>query len=138
MEDYPKISGTTLDRLTLAAQASPRLRMNLDLRTSAADRSQRMLNALEPGTKMPVHRHPATTETVVAVRGALREDFYDDNGNVTASHTLRAGDPCPILQVPKGQWHSVDALESGTIIFEAKDGAYAPAAPEDILNMTTA
>ncbi len=121
-----------LDSLTAEAQASPRLRTARDMRTTSADQSQRMFNALEPGTVVPIHRHRFSTETVIAVRGALREDFYNDKGEVTASYVLRAGET-PALQIPQGQWHGVEVLESGTVIFEAKDGPYAPATEEDIL-----
>lgn len=94
-----------------------------------------MLNALEMGIKLPIHRHTKTTETLVKVRGKLREYFYNDNGEVTESIILEAGGEVPMLQIPVGQWHSIEVLEEGTIIFEAKDGAYEPLAEEDILNM---
>ncbi len=130
-----QIDQTFLDALTAEAKENPRLRQARDLRTSAADGSQRMLNALEPGTVLPIHRHRKSAETVVIVRGALREDFYDDAGRVSASFTLRAGGDTVALQIPAGQWHSVEALSSGTVIFEAKDGAYEPLAPEDVLTV---
>ena len=94
-----------------------------------------MFNALEMSTKLPIHRHTKTTETLVKVRGKLREYFYNDNGEVTESIILEAGGEVPMLQIPVGQWHSIEVLEEGTIIFEAKDGAYEPLAEEDILNM---
>ena len=82
-----KIDKSLLDSLTQKAKESPRLRMNLDMRTSAEDGSQRMLNALEPGTELPIHRHRKTTETVVILRGSATQYFYDDNGNVTEHYT---------------------------------------------------
>ena len=122
-----------LDQLSEAAKESPRLRMSLDLRTSPQDQSQRILNALEPGTILPIHRHRGTAETVILIRGSLREDFYNDQGEIMDSFVLKSGGDIPLLQIPAGQWHSVECLESGTIIFEAKDGAYEPLADEDIL-----
>ena len=91
-----------------------------------------MLNALEVGTVLPIHRHTKSTETLVMVRGKLREYFYNDNGEVIESILLEAGGEIPMLQVPVGQWHSVEVLEEGTIIFEAKDGAYEPLIQSDI------
>lgn len=122
-----------LDELTAKAQSSPRLRMNHDLRDSADDQSQRMLNALEPGTVLPIHRHRTTSETVVIVRGRAVQWLYDDEGNVTGSVLLVAGGEIPAMQVEKGQWHRLECLESGTVIVEMKDGAYEPISPADIL-----
>jgi len=109
------------------------LRKNYDLRNSEADNSQRMLNALEPGTVLPIHRHRDSSEIVTVVRGAIREYFYDENGKEIESITLRFGEGIPMLVVPKGMWHNLECLESGTIIYESKDGAYEPLKEEDIL-----
>ena len=122
-----------LDKLTAQAKASPRLRMNLDLRNSPADRSQRMLNAIEPGSPLPIHRHMKSSETVVCLRGHLREIFYDDDRQVTEVIDLAPNGECVALNIPIGQWHTVEVLESGTVILECKDGAYEPLAPEDIM-----
>ena len=124
-----------LDSLTAQAQASPRRRMNLDLRNSPSDGSQRMLNALEPGTVMPIHRHMKTSETVVCLRGRLREIFYDDAGEVTEVIDLAPGTDCMAVNIPIGQWHTVKALESGTVLLECKEGAYEPLGLEDILEV---
>lgn len=124
-----------LDNLSSQSKANPRLRQNYDLRTSSEDSSQRMLNALEVGTVLPIHRHTKSTETLVMVRGKLREYFYNDNGEVTESILLEAGGETPMLQIPVGQWHSLEVLEEGTVIFEAKDGAYEPLAEEDVLDV---
>ena len=83
-----KIDNTLLDELTAQAQASPRLRMNMDLRNSAADTSQRMLNAIEPGSVVPIHRHQKTSETVVVLRGRVVEEYYDDAGVLVESFVL--------------------------------------------------
>ncbi len=124
-----------LDDLSAQAKANTRLRQNYDLRTSSADQSQRMLNALEMGTILPIHRHTKSTETLVMVRGKLREDFNNDHGEVTDSIILEAGGEVPMLQIPVGQWHSLEVLEEGTVIFEAKDGAYEALAAEDIITL---
>lgn len=128
-----KITQALLDELTAQAKASPRLRMNLDLRNSPADGSQRMLNALEPGTPLPIHRHRKSSETVVCLRGHLREIFYDDAGVVTEVIDLAPGSDCVALCIPIGQWHGVEVLESGTVILECKDGAYEPLGEEEIM-----
>lgn len=124
-----------LDSLTGKAKVNERLRINLDLRTSSEDCSQRMLNALEPGTVMPIHRHRFSSETVVMVRGSLEEIFYNNEGEITETIILQAGGDCPALQIPAGQWHSIRVLETGTVIFEAKDGAYTPLSEDDILKL---
>ena len=128
------INQALLDKLTDEAKASPRLRMNLDLRNSDADQSQRMLNAIEPGSPLPIHRHRKSSETVVCLRGRLIEEFYDDlERTCTDRIELSPNGPVVALNIPIGQWHTVQALESGTVIMEVKDGPYEPTGPEDIL-----
>lgn len=122
-----------LDDLTAQAKASPRLRMNLDLRNSPADKSQRMLNAIEPGTVLPIHRHRTTSETVVCIRGHFEEYFYDVSGVRTVVVDMVPGGN--VLNIPAGWWHSLRSLESGTVLLEIKDGAYEPLEEEDILNV---
>lgn len=122
-----------LDRLSELAVGSPRLRMNLDMRNSKDDNSQRNFNALEPGTIIPIHRHPNTSETCIIIRGALRSIFYNDNGDIEKDIILDSQRGIYGISIPQGQWHSAEALEAGTVIFEAKDGAYEPLSPEDIL-----
>ena len=130
-----KIDNILLDNLTAQAKESPRLRMNLDLRNSDADSSQRMLNAIEPGSVVPIHRHQKTSETVVVLRGRVVEEYYSSEGVVDATFELTAGGPICALNIPAGQWHTLRALESGTVILEMKDGAYEPISPADILSM---
>ena len=147
------IDNILLDNLTAQAKESPRLRMNLDLRNSDADSSQRMLNAIEPGSVVPIHRHQKTSETVVVLRGRVVEEYYSSSeGVVEASYELAAGggarsesgmteresgmaEVACALNIPAGQWHTLRALESGTVILEMKDGAYEPISPADILSM---
>ena len=128
-----KIDNILFDKLSAEAQASPRLRMNLDLRNSDADSSQRMLNAIEPGSVVPIHRHQKTSETVVVLRGCVVEEYYSSAGVLEASYELAAGGPVCALNIPAGQWHTLRALESGTVILEMKDGVYEPVNEEDIL-----
>ena len=123
-----------LDSLTAQAKASPRLRMNLDLRNTPADQSQRMLNALEPGTVMPIHRHRDTSETVVVLRGKVKWLYYNDQGELTDTFLVAPGTDLVGLCVPIGQWHSLECLETGTVIFESKEGAFEPMRPEDVLS----
>ena len=120
-----------LDELTARAKASPRLRMNLDLRNSPEDQSQRMLNAIEPGTVLPVHRHRKSSETVVCIRGHFEEYFYDPEGRLTEVIDMFPGGP--VINIPVGQWHNLKSLESGTVLLECKDGAFEALGEEDIL-----
>ena len=120
-----------LDELSEQAKTSPRLRMNFDMRNSTEDKSQRMLNAIEPGTVMPIHRHMGSSETCLCIRGHFVEYFYDDKGNITGTYDMLPSGL--IINVPIGQWHNLKSLESGTVLFECKDGAYEPQSPADVL-----
>lgn len=139
------ITKDILDELTAKAKENPRLRCNLDMRNSADDQSQRMLNALEPGTIMPIHRHKGSSETCICIRGHFEEYLYgftktrsdgtpdpDSFGLVETIDMFPGG---PVLNIEKGQWHSLKCLESGTVLFEAKDGPYAPLEPDDIMEV---
>lgn len=111
------------------AENSPRLRMNFDMRNSAADTSQRMLNALLPGTEVPIHRHESTEESVICLCGKLEEIFYEEcetcegGFKEIARYTLCPNEGKYGIQVPAGMWHSINVIEPSAI-FEAKDGAY--------------
>ena len=129
------IDEALLDDLTAQAKASPRLRMNYDLRNSAEDKSQRMLNALEPGTVMPIHRHLASCETVVLLRGRICWHFYDDAGHETESVVLDANGDIRCINVEKARWHSLECLESGSVLLECKDGKYEPLREEELLKV---
>jgi len=126
-----KITQAILDQLTEQAKASPRLRMNLDLRNGDSDQSQRMLNALEPGTVMPIHRHMGTSETCVCVRGHFEEYFYDSDGRLVETVDMVPGGV--VLNIEKGQWHSLKCLESGTVLLESKDGPYRPLEEDEVM-----
>ena len=127
------ISQSLLDTLSSQAKANPRLRQNYDLRTSPADNSQRMLNALEPGTVMPIHRHMKTSESIAMIRGKMVMRLFDDKGTITDEFVMEPMGEHPMVQVEAGQWHSLEVLEEGTIIFEAKDGGYEPLLESDII-----
>ena len=125
-----------MDELTAEAKASPRLRMNRDLRNSPEDKSQRMLNAIEPGSPLPIHRHTKSSETVVCLRGRLVWEFYDELERIcTERIELSPNGPIVALNVPIGQWHTVKSLESGSVIMEVKDGPYEPQSPADVLEL---
>ena len=113
-----------LDELSAKAKENPLLWQSMDFRNSPEDLSQRMLKALEPGTVMPIHRHLASSETVVILRGTICWHFYDDSGKETESVVLDANGEPRMLNVEKGRWHSLECLESGSVLFECKDGAY--------------
>lgn len=128
-----------LGRLFEQAIESPRLRQSFDLRTSSSDSSQRILNALYPGTVVPIHRHLNTSETVVCLCGKMDEVIYeesDSNKEVPSLREVQRIRLCPTearygCQVPMGAWHTVEVIEP-SVIFEAKDGAYTPLTIEDV------
>lgn len=122
-----------LDRLTEEAKASPRKRMHYDLRDDENDLSMRMLNAMEPETVIPIHRHNATTEEIVVLRGEVEEILYDDQGNEVERYHLKAGGDAMACRVPIGQYHTCRSLKSGTVIIEFKRGRYDPSTTEDFL-----
>ena len=123
-----------LDDLSAQAKASPRLRQAFDLRNTPDDNSQRMLNALEPGTIMPIHRHLASSETVVLLRGKICWHFYDDAGIETESIVLDANGDVRCINVDKARWHSLECLSDGSVLMECKDGRYEQLKEEELLN----
>lgn len=122
-----------LDELTEKAKESPRLRMNYNLHDSLDSKAQRLFNGLEPGTVLPTHRHVETSETYILVRGALRVTLLDDDKNVIETAELNLNNGVFGLHIPANTWHKVEVLESGTVIFEVKDGPYSPLTEKDIL-----
>lgn len=129
-----KIDKQLLDNLTQQAKASPRLRMNFDLRNSHEDTSQRMLNAIEPGSVVPIHRHQKSSETLVVLRGRVIEEYYDELERICkATYEISPEGPVMALNIPAGKWHTLRSLESGTVILEVKDGTYEPIKECDIL-----
>ena len=129
-----KITQGLLNELTAKAKASPRLRMNLDLRNDENDTSQRMLNAIEPDSVVPIHRHQKSSETVVCLRGRVVEEYYDELERIcTEVIELSPNGQTVALNIPAGQWHTIRSLESGSVIMEVKDGKFEPLADVDIL-----
>ena len=129
-----KITQAILDDLTAKAKESPRLRMNQDLRDFDSDDSQRMLNAIEPGSPLPIHRHQKSSEVMVCLRGKLQVEFYDEiERTCTDSFVIEPNGANVAVSIPIGVWHTVHALESCTCILEMKNGAYEPIADVDIL-----
>ena len=114
------------------AKLSPRLRMNYNFHQSLDEKCHRFLNAVEPGTMMPIHRHKNTSETCVCIRGHFEEYFYDSEGRLTDTIDMVPGGV--VLNIEKGQWHSLKCLESGTVLFEAKDGPYHPLEEDEVWN----
>lgn len=128
------ITQAILDDLTAKAKASPRRRMNMDLRDSIDDQSQRMLNAIEPDSVVPIHRHQKTSETVVCLRGRVVEEYYDELERIcTEAIELTPNGQTVALNIPAGQWHTIRSLESGSVIMEVKDGKFEPLTDVDIL-----
>ena len=126
------INNELLDDITAKAEASPRLRMNFNLHDSLDAKAQRLINVLLPGTILPIHRHRHTSETYVLLRGKMFVVFYDDMGGQTERFLLDPTIGNYGVQIPKGQWHTVEVIEPSAI-FEVKDGPYAPIQPDDIL-----
>lgn len=130
------IDDVLLDELTLKAKSSLRLRASYDLRTTIEDQSQRILNALEPGTVVPIHRHTKSTETVVLLRGRVKQYIYSGEGVLENTYVIDADSASKGYIIPVGQWHTTECLVSGTVLFESKDGAYEPLAEEDIMSIS--
>lgn len=131
-----KLTKNLFNEIAKQAAESPRLRMNFDLRNNDEEQSQRMLNVLLPGTKSSIHRHPDTIATVVCLEGTCIERYYDNEGNETDYFTLSAGSDLLGLQIPAGQFHSIEVPEDWkekAVIMEFKAGKFEPAKAEDIL-----
>lgn len=126
------IDTNLLDSVTEQAKQSPRLRMNYNFHESLDAKSQRLLNALEPGTVMPIHRHLHTAETYLLLRGSLRVCFYNEQNELVKEEILNASEGKFGIDIAAGEWHNIEILESGTVIFEVKDGPYLPLTESDI------
>ncbi len=126
------INDKLLDKVTIEAEVSPRLRMNYNLHESLDAKAQRLINVLLPGTPLPIHRHKHTAETYVLLRGKMFVVFYDDLGGQIERFLLDPTQGNYGVQIPQGQWHTVEVIEPSAIL-EIKDGPYTPLEPEDIL-----
>lgn len=127
------INESLLDEVTRQAQESPRLRMNYNLHDSLDAKAQRLLNALEPGTLLPIHRHPHTAETYLLLRGKINVLYYNDQKELMETVVLEPKSGNYGIHIPKNQWHTLEVLESGSVIFEVKDGPYTPLEEKDVL-----
>lgn len=124
-----------LNGVTEKAKESERLRMNYNLHDTLDAKAQRLLNALEPGTVIPIHRHRQTSETYILLRGRLKVIFYNDDGCISGFSEMDCKKGVYGIHIEKGQWHTLEVLESGTVIFEVKDGPYIPFQPEDVMQL---
>ena len=122
-----------LDNVSRQAQKSDRLRMNYNFHQSLDDKCHRFLNAVEPGTKVEIHRHPTKDESFVLLRGRVRVTTYNDDGTVIESAGLCPEDGLYGVDIPKNVWHNVESLESGSVFFECKEGPFVPHEVEGIL-----
>ena len=129
------INTTLLERLGDQARSNPRLRMNHNFHDEPDAPAQRLLNALEPGTVIPVHRHPHTSETYVLLKGKVRVKIFNPDGTPAESSLLAVNSDQLGVHIPAGTWHGLEVLESA-VIFEVKDGPYTPISPENILSDT--
>lgn len=128
-----KLDKELLDSITQKAKESPRLRMNHNLHDSLDSKAQRLFNALEPGTVLPIHRHQNTDETYILVRGKIEVIFYNDDKKITDRFVISQEEGTFGVHIPKGTWHTLEVLESGSVIFEVKEGPYQPISENDIL-----
>ena len=129
------IDDLLLNRVSAQAKDSPRLRMNFNFHQSLEDKCHRMLNAVEPGTEIPIHRHPTKDETFVILRGKVRSTTYNDDGSVIESVVLCAEDGIYGVDILKNVWHKLESLEPGSVIFECKEGPFVPHEVEGILKV---
>ena len=127
------IDDRVLDELSAQAKASPRLRMDLNFHESLKDKCHRFLNAVEPGADIPIHRHPDKEESFVVLRGKIRVTTYNDKGSIIEDKVLSPSEGRYGVNVEKNVWHTVEALEPGSVIFECKEGSYVPHEVEGIL-----
>lgn len=124
-----------LDKVSELAKASSRLRMNYNFHQSLDDKCHRMLNAIEPGTDIPIHRHPTKDESFVVLRGKVRSTTYNDDGTVLESVVLSHEDGLYGVDIPKGVWHKLESLESGSVVFECKEGPFVPHEEEGVMTL---
>ena len=124
-----------LEKVSSQAKASERLRMNYNFHGSLEDKCHRMLNAVEPGTQVPIHRHPTKDESFVVLRGKVKETTYNDDGSVIDSVVLCQEEGRYGVDIKKGVWHNLESMEPDSVIFECKEGPFVPHEEEGVLDM---
>ena len=129
------IDENLINKVSEQAKASPRLRMNYNFHQSLEDKCHRMLNAVEPGSDIPIHRHPDKDESFVVLRGKVRSTTYNDDGTVIESVVLSQEDGLYGVDIPKGVWHKLESLEPGSVVFECKEGPFVPHEVDGILDL---
>ena len=129
------IDNSLLDKISADAKESPRLRMNYNFHQSLEDKCHRFLNAVEPGTVVPIHRHPTKDESFVILRGRVRVSTYNDEGNVVESCVLCQEEGRYGVDIPKGVWHTIEAMEPDSVILECKEGPFVEHDVDGILNI---
>jgi cupin fold WbuC family metalloprotein len=134
MNNKPKvIDAPLLEQLSYQASNHERLRMNYNLHTDLENPVQRLLNALEPGTIIPIHRHLHTDEVYILLAGRIKVILYNDQKIIMDTYLLNPLEGNHGLQIPAGQWHGIEVLEHGSVIFEVKQGPYLPLSKDDVL-----
>lgn len=129
------IDNNLLDKVSAEAKESPRLRMNYNFHQSFDDKCHRFLNAVEPGTKVEIHRHPTKDESFVLLRGKVRVNIYNDDGSVLESVILCPDEGLYGVDIPKGVWHKLEAIEPNSVIFECKEGPFVEHEVEGVLRL---
>ena len=124
-----------LDTVSAEAKESSRLRMNYNFHQSLDEKCHRFLNAVEPGTEVPIHKHPTKDESFVLLRGKVRVTIHNDDGSIKESVVLNPTEGLFGVDIPKGEWHKVESLESGSVFFECKEGPFVPHEVDGILNL---
>ena len=124
-----------LNQVSAQAKASPRLRMNYNFHQSLEEKCHRFLNAVEPGTVVPIHRHPTKDETFVVLRGQVRVTTHNDDGTVIEDVVLSQESGNYGVDIPKNVWHKLESLEAGSVIFECKEGPFVPHEVDGILDI---
>ena len=131
------IDKNLLDEVSAQAKASPRLRMNYNFHHSLDEKCHRMLNAVEPGTDIPIHRHPDKDESFVILRGKVRSTTYNDDGSIIEDVVLSQESGNYGVDIPKGVWHNLESLEPASVIFECKAGPYVEHEKDGVLKIDT-
>lgn len=129
------INELLLEKVSVKAKDSPRLRMNYNFHQSLDEKCHRFLNAVEPGTVVPIHRHPTKDETFIVLKGRVKVSTFNDEGEILESVVLCQEDGMYGVDIPKNVWHTLESLDSGSVIFECKEGPFVPHEVEGILHL---